>query len=644
MHVVFCGRERVRPPFVRAPVAGTPPFLAAGAATALFATVRGARAQPATAPTVADTLIENARVVTLDAAIPAADAIAIAGDRILRVGARRDMGEVVGPDTRVIDAGGRTVIPGLNDSHCHLIRGGLTYSQELRWDGVPSLSVALGMLRAQAQRTPAPQWVQVMGGWTPVQFAEKRLPTLDEINDATGDVPCYVMHIYDRAFVNRAGLRVMGINRDTPDPFGGVLGRDEAGNPTGLVVNVTNIGSLLGLFARIPKLQQADQMTSTRQFMRELNRFGITNASDAGGGGQNYPENYGAIARLAADKQMTVRIGYSLFAQRPGHEGEDYRQWVGQVKPGDGDDHLRMVGAGEYMVWAMHDPANFSKNPVPPKPADAAALTEAVKVVVGAGWPFRLHANYDQTVQNILGALEQANRDVPLNRVRWIIDHAETISPRSLERVAAMGGSVAIQNRMTLDGDAFAAKWGTDAAADAPPVGRIRSMGIPLAAGTDGNRATSHNPWVSIAWLVTGRTIGGTKLNADRNLLGREDALRLWTAGSWFTGEEDRKGTLTPGKWADLAVLSDDVLTVPEDRIGSIVSVLTMVGGRVVHGEGPFAQLAPAALPVVPEWLPIGHYPSYAAADVADGGRQLAADAVAGVQGGLGLGCLCGLL
>lgn len=624
--------------------------LFAGAATAgaLFATAHRADAQSAPEP-FADTLIENARIVTLDPGIPAADAITVAGDRILRVGARRDMQDVVGPATRVIDGGGRTIVPGLNDSHCHLIRGGLTYSQELRWDGVPSVAVALRMLREQAQRTPAPHWVQVMGGWTPAQFAEKRLPTLDEINAATGDVPCYVMHIYDRAFVNRAGMRVLGFNRNTPDPFGGVLGRDEAGNPTGLVVNVTNIGSLLGLFARIPKLQPADQMTSTRQFMRELNRFGVTSASDAGGGGQNYPDNYAAIAQLAADKQMTVRIGYSLFAQRPGHENEDYAQWVTQVKPGDGDDFLRMEGAGEYMVWAMHDPANFSKDPVLPRPVDEAALVEAVKLVVGQGWPFRLHANYDSTVQNILGALEKANRDVPLNRVRWIIDHAETISPRSLERVAAMGGSVAIQNRMTLDGDAFAAKWGREAAADAPPVGRIRSMGIPLAAGTDGNRATSHNPWVSIAWLVTGRTIGGTKLNADRNLVSREEALRLWTAGSWFTGEEGRKGTLTPGKWADLAVLSDDVMSVPEDRIARITSVMTMVGGQVVHGEGPFAALAPTALPVVPDWLPIGSYPSYTIADVMDGGVKLAADAAASVmspttQGGFGLGCLCGLL
>lgn len=628
-------------------------FSQAVAAGGLYATARAVLPEPARAQSAtADTLIENARIITLDPANPSADALAIAGDTILRVGARRDMQGLVGPNTRIVDAAGGTIIPGLNDSHTHLIRGGLTYAQELRWDGVPSLATALAMLRTQAQRTPAPHWVQVMGGWTPAQFAERRLPTLEEINAATGDVPCYVMHIYDRAFINQAGLRVLGITRDTPDPFGGTLGRDAAGNPTGLVVNVANIGSLLGIFARIPKLQPADQMMSTRQFMRELNRFGITSASDAGGGGQNYPANYQAIAQLAKDGQLTVRIGYSLFAQRPGHELEDYRQWVTQVRPGEGDDFLRMEGAGEYMVWAMHDPANFSKDVVPPKPASEADLVSAIKLVASNGWPFRLHANYDSTVQNLLGALEQANQEVPLDRLRWVIDHAETISPQSLERVARMGGSIAIQNRMTLDGDAFAAKWGTEAAADAPPIGRIRAMGLKLVAGTDGNRATSHNPWVGIAWLVTGKTIGGTQLNAARNLVSREEALRLWTAGSWLTREEDRKGTLKAGQWADLAILSDDYLTIREDRIGHITSMLTMVGGKVVHGAGPFETLAPPAIPILPDWLPIGHTPSYTTAEVMDGGRALAAATlaangpvpVAGDRGTYGLGCLCGLL
>jgi predicted amidohydrolase YtcJ len=168
----------------------------------------------------ADWIIENAKIITLDAKTPRARAVAIAGDKVVGVGARRDLERLKSPSTKIIDAGGRTIVPGLNDAHTHFIRGGLTYSQEVRWDGVPSLALALRMLREQAQRTPAPHWVQVVGGWTPYQFKEKRLPTLDEINAACGDVPCFVMHLYDRALINKAGLRALGWNRDTPDPMG----------------------------------------------------------------------------------------------------------------------------------------------------------------------------------------------------------------------------------------------------------------------------------------------------------------------------------------------------------------------------------------------------------------------------------------
>ena len=621
-------------------------FLAATGAVSAAAILRSPTAAFA-ADAPADVLIENAKIVTLDPKVPSAEAIAISGNRIAAIGSRRDVERVRGATTKVVDAGGRTIVPGLNDSHCHFIRGGLTYSQELRWDGVPSLAMALRMLKDQALRTPAPHWVQVVGGWTGGQFAERRLPTLDEINAATGDVPCFVMHIYDRAFLNKAAMRVLGYGKDTKDPLGGLIERDAAGMPTGLVVNVANIGSLLGIFARIPKLQADDQIMSTRLFMREMNRLGVTSVLDAGGGGQNYPENYGAIAKLAADKQMTLRISYSLFAQHPGSEIDDYKSWVKMVKAGEGDDFFRMLGGGEYMIWGAADQANFAKA-ILPVPANATdRLAEAVKLVVDNGWPFRLHANYDQTVKVILEGLEKANRDIDVSKVRWAIDHAETISPESLERVAKLGGSIAIQNRMTLDGDAFAAKWGTEAAADAPPIGRIRSMGLKLAGGTDGNRATSHNPWVGLQWLVTGKTASGAKLNADRNLLDRTEALRLYTeGGAWLSREEDRKGTLAVGKLADFAMLSDDYMSVPDDKIGDITAVMTMLDGRVVHGSAAFASLAPAALPVSPDWLPIGAYPSYTTHASLEAPTTYAAAPLGFLdEPGPGLGpCMCGFV
>jgi predicted amidohydrolase YtcJ len=613
------------------------------------ASIPGARSVLAQASDTADAIIENAKVITLDPKKPSAEAIAISGQEIMAVGTRRDIEKLKSAATRVIDAGGRTIVPGLNDSHTHFIRGGLTYSQELRWDGVPSLAIALGMLKDQALRTPAPHWVQVVGGWTALQFKEKRLPTLDEINAASGDVPAFVMHIYDRAFLNKAAMRVLGFSKESPDPMGGRLERDASGTPTGLILNVSSIGSLLGIFARVPKLDAGEQIVSTRHFMRELNRLGITSVIDAGGGGQNYPGNYAAISKLAADKELTVRIGYSLFAQHPGKELDDYKDWVTKVKPGQGDDYFRMVGAGEYMVWAMHDPANFSKDVIPPAAVSEGQLVDALKLVASHGWPFRLHANYDQTAQNLLRAVEKAHQDVPVDKLRWAIDHGEGLTAPTLERIAKLGGSVAIQNRMTLDGDAYAARWGKAAAADAPPIGRIRQMGLHLAAGTDGNRASSHNPWVGVEWLVTGRTAGGNQINANRNLVDRTEALRLYsTAGARLTGEEEKKGALKPGMWADLAVLSGDYMTVPAHEISKMSSDLTMVGGRVVFGSGRFSDLAPKPLPVSPDWLPIGTYSSYRTADASDSAATAAYVAEAALPDIIGpggrrwsMGCMC---
>ncbi len=598
----------------------------------------------------ADTLIENARIVTLDSKVPRAEAIAIAGEKVIGVGTRRELEAMRGPSTRVIDAAGRTVVPGLNDAHTHFIRGGLTYSQEVRWDGVPSLALALRMLKEQAQRTPAPHWVQVVGGWTPYQFKEKRLPTLDEINAACGDVPCFVMHLYDRAFINKAGLRALGWSRDTPDPMGGLIARNGEGNPTGMLIATTSLISLLGVFAKIPKLPPEDQVLSTRHMMRELNRLGVTSLIDAGGGGQNYPEHYQAIAKLAADKALTVRIGYTLMAQRPGREIDDYKGWLAEAKLYQGDDYFRLCGAGEYTVWAAGDVTNFAKDPMPQPPIMEEKLTEVLKFIVANGWPFRMHASFDFTAQRILGVVEKVHRETPVDKLRWGFEHCEGMTARTLERFQALGGSLGLQNRMSADGEAYVTKWGKEAAEDAPAFGRIKQMGVPFALGTDGNRAASHNPWVGVQWLVTGKTQGGLRHAADRNLMSREEALRAYSAaGAWMSNEEDKKGTLSVGKWADLAVLSQDYLTVPEDRIAHTASVLTMVGGKIVYGEGKYAALAPAPLKVAPDWLPISKYPGYGKSASAETGVQLAAAALEaamptvvgtdGVQWTIGCGC-----
>ena len=561
----------------------------------------------------ADVLIVNGRIATLDPKQPNAEAIAIRGERIVAIGNDHQVSSLKGPNTRVIDAGRRIVIPGLNDAHTHFIRGGLTYTNEVRWDGVPSLAEGMRRVREQARRTPPPHWVQVIGGWTWAQFAEKRYPTLEEINAAAGDTPCMVMHLYDRAWLNQAAIRVLGWEKEVPKLFGGYVERDGGGNTTGLVMSTTSLASLVSVWLRVPRLSPEEQITSTRHFMREHNRLGITSVIDAGGGGQNYPDNYAAIAKLAEARQLTLRIGYQLFAQTPGKELENYQAWSKLVKMGQGDDYYRMVGAGEYLLYAAGDPANFAKDWVkPPAGVMEPQFAAVVKYVAGLGWPFRQHATFDSTAVRQLDVLEQVNREVPLKNLRWGLDHCETLTPQTLERVAKLGGSINIQNRLSLDGEAFVTKYGVQTAADAPPIARIREMGIPLACGTDANRATSYNPWIGVHWLLTGKTLGGGKLQGDKNLLDRTEALRLYTAGgAWISSEEGKKGTLESGKLADLVVLSGDYFSMPVDEVKDLESVLTMVGGKVVYAAGPYMHLDAPPPPALPDWLPVRHYGGY---------------------------------
>ena len=574
---------------------------------------------------MADLILRNARITTLDTALPSAGAIAFADGRVLAVGDETQVMAHANEDTRVIDAGGRRLVPGLNDSHTHLIRGGLNYNLELRWDGVRSLADAMAMLRAQVAVTPAPQWVRVVGGFSESQFAEKRLPTLDELNAAAPDTPVFILHLYDRALLNRAALRAVGYTQDTPNPPGGEIQRDRAGNPTGLLLAKPNALILYATLAMGPKLPAEYQLNSTRHFMRELNRLGITSVIDAGGGFQNYPEDYRIIEQLHADGQLTVRIAYNLFTQKKGEELADFQRWSKMVRPGQGDDLLRHNGAGEMLVFSAADFEDF-REPRPDLPATLEGeLASVVRFLAEQRWPFRIHATYDESITRVLDVYEQVSREVPFDGLHWIVDHAETISPRNIDRVRALGGGIAIQHRMAYQGEFFAARYGKDALRHTPPARRMLQAGVPVGAGTDATRVASYNPWVALYWLVSGRTLGGLQMYGADNRLEREEALQLWTHGSaWFSTEQERKGRLAPGQFADCALLSADYFTVAEDDIPDITSVLTVVGGRIVHGTGPFAPHAPALPAPMPDWSPVHRFGGYQGGTLAQARAALA--------------------
>ncbi|WP_186399791.1 amidohydrolase [Stappia sp. P2PMeth1] len=561
--------------------------------------------------TASDLIIVNARVTTLDRQNPSADAVAIRDGRFLAVGTEAEV-RAAAPDAAIIDAKGRRLIPGLIDSHTHVIRGGLNYNMELRWDGVPSLSDAMAMLKRQVDRTPAPQWVRVVGGFTEHQFAEKRLPTLEEINAVAPDTPVFILHLYDRALLNAAALRVVGYTRDTPNPPGGEIVRDGAGNPTGLLLAQPNATILYSTLAKGPKLDPDYQINSSRHFMRELNSLGVTSVIDAGGGFQNYPDDYEIIERLHADGQMTVRVSYNLFTQKPKEELADFSSWVRQVSPGQGDDVYRHNGAGEMLVYSAADFEDFRAERPDLPPDMEADLEPVIRLLAENRWPWRLHATYDETIDRALDVFEKVNRDIPLSGINWFFDHAETITDRNIDRIAALGGGIAVQHRMAFQGEYFVERYGAKAAERTPPIRRIMEAGVALGAGTDATRVASYNPWVSLSWLVTSRTVGGLALYPQHDRLDRETALRLWTeANTWFSNEQGRKGQIRAGQLADLALLSEDYFSVPESDIVHLRSVLTILGGKVVHGDGDYGRLAPDLPAPMPDWSPVATFGGY---------------------------------
>lgn len=564
------------------------------------------------APTPAEVVFFNGKIATQDDKRSFADALAVANGRVVASGPRDAVMRHAVDSTRHIDLKGRTVIPGLNDSHLHVIRGGLNFNMELRWDGVPSLSDALDMLRKQVARTPAPQWVRVVGGWNEFQFAERRGPTLDEINAIAPDTPVFILHLYDSALLNAAALRAVGYTKDTPDPPGGEIQRDKRGNPTGMLIARPNAGLLYATLAKGPKLAPEDQRNSTRHFMRELNRLGVTSAIDAGGGYQAYPDDYAVIMDMAKHNELTVRIAYNLFTQNAKKEIEDFARWVKLTKPGEGDDFLRVNGAGEMLVFSAADFEDFLE-PRPDLPDTLEAELEAVvRLLVANRWPFRLHATYNESIERFLNVFERVNAEIPFDGLRWFFDHCETITQANIDRVRALGGGIAIQHRMAYQGEYFIDRYGEEAVQHTPPIRHMLDAGLPVGAGTDATRVASFNPFVSLYWLVSGKTVGGTAMYSSANRLDRMEALRRYTVGSaWFSNEDDRKGALVPGQFADFAVLSDDYFTVDESRIKFLTSVMTVVGGNVVYADEEFTPLAPPALPVSPSWSPVAEFGGY---------------------------------
>lgn len=569
----------------------------------------------------ADLIVTNAKVAVMDTNRTITEAIAVKDGKILATGTTQEILKLKNDKTKLIDANGKTLIPGLNDSHLHLTRGGRFFNAELRWDGVKSLKRALEMLKEQAARTPEGQWVRVIGGWSPFQFEEKRFPTPEEINEATGNVPTYVLYLYSRAWLNQAGLDALAIDENTKAPEGSSFEKGLDGKLTGVLLAEPNPMILYARIGALPPLSEEAMVNGTKQFYRELNSFGITSGIDAGGGGHKFPRDYTGTKLLADAGEMPIRLSYYLFPQDKGAEYEEFQQWMATNEVGhNGEIHLdhgyELEGGGEFLAWSAGDFENFLA-PQPMlenRPTWREDLKRIIRLHVDKGWPFRIHATYGETIANMLDVIEEVNKETngKLASERWLFDHAETVKETELVRIKALNGGIAIQARMAYAGEFFVERYGADKAKQAPPVKKMIEMGLPVGAGTDGTRVASYNPWPALYWLISGKTVGDFQLAEESNQLTREEALHLYTKGSaWVSKEENVKGTLENGMYADFTILSEDYFTIPVKQINDLKAVLTIVNGKVVYGANEFKAMNPPLPEIIPSWSPVKYYGGY---------------------------------
>ncbi len=535
------------------------------ARTALLVACALAIASPAWAQN-ADTILVNGKILTVDNQFSTREAIAIRDGKITAVGSNSDIRKQAGPHTRVIDLQGRTVIPGLIDSHIHAIRAGQTFTTEVNWVGTTSIAEAMSRIHEASLAKKPGSWLIVAGGWQPQQFKEKRRPTQADLIAAAPNNPVYVQHDYDWEVMTPAGFAAMGINSEADLPHPGKFERDAGGKPTGAIEDGGGFDVAIALFEKLPHPTFDEQVEGTKKFFREMNRLGVTGVGDAGGNNLN-PENYQPLFQVWRKHQLTLRVAYSLCGPTPGKEFEELKSLTQMLPQGFGEEMLKFNGIGERVTWGMNNNDH-------PTSEDIEKYYQIVRWAAQKGMPVTMHWPKDETADTLLSIYERVNAEIPIANLRWSVAHLTNASVRNLQRMKAMGVGWTIQRP------------------NAASVENAKELGVHMGSGTDAHRVASYNPFTALQWsLVDSKNAGGAQRGSEQTPT-RADALRAYTIGSaWFTFDDDKRGSLEPGKLADLAVLTKDYMTVPADEIGSIESLLTMLGGKIVYAAGPYAGL-----------------------------------------------------
>jgi len=591
-------------------------FLAAATISIL-----NSRAQSTEQSIGADIIVFNAKITTGSLSKPEASALAVKRGRFYALGTDAEILKLKDQGTKLIDAGGKRLIPGINDAHIHILNE-RSYNYTVRWDGVPTLKQALEMLTEQAKRTPEGQWVKVIGGWSPYQFKENRLPTIEEVRKAVPNRPAIVQYAYNRAFLNDLAMKAFGVGTSRfPALPGTVFEKDKKGNYTGVVDGYTF--TFISLEAMVPQPSSEEQLSSITNVVNSLNRFGITSAVD-GAALVGHPNGHTQIRQLTKENRLNVRMPFIDLQYGDANSASLVDAEINAVikkspiSPGE-NLHPTMAhgheyeGAGELLRMELHDHENFDRPAVViDQQIMRRYITEDVTKLVEKGIPFRMHISYNENITPFLDALEAINQKTPLDGLRWSIEHAETISLENAARVKRLGGGIALDTKMAMHGDGFIKTYGLQKAQQTPRLRELLDSGVPLVMTSDAFRVASFNPWIGISWMTTGKSVSGAEILAKNNRLTREEALRLFTvAPTWFEDQEREMGKIIPGYFADFVLLNKDYFTIPEEEIKTISSSLTVVDGRVVFGADEFSNLSPKLPETLPAWSPFKYFGGY---------------------------------
>ena len=541
------------------------------AAVLLVLVSRGDAQQP-----VADLILTGGKIITVDDRFTIAQAVAIKGERIIAVGKNQDITKLAGAETRKIDLGGKTVIPGLIDNHAHFIRVAEHWHQEMRLDGVTSRKQALRILGERVRAARPGDWIVTLGGWSEEQFTdEPRGFSLEELDRIAPDNPVVLQAVYNHSYLNTTSLRATKIDENTPDPPGGKIEKDASGKPNGIVRGASGVAFVAG---KIPLPDRQKWIENTRKLVADLNAMGLTAWLDAGGRGIS-AEHYDPYKYLAERGELNARAFWTTIRQPATPEQvEKVLAEIAQQKPFQGNDYFDNVGWGETLYAPVTTQLLRAQSNT--KPEDMAQMRRLALALAERGLYVNSHVEMTAAIDAFLNDYEAINSERPIKGLRWSFSHLDQVDETQLQRMKKLGMSAQIHSRPLIQG-ALMHKVHGDKAWEMPPLRRVQDSGIHWGLGSDATAVTTSNPFYTLGFAVTGKMVGGAKVN--RQTITREEALIAHTrSNAFFTFREADLGSIQKGKYADMLVLDRDYLTVPADAVKDLKPVMTFVGGKIV--------------------------------------------------------------